>query len=1106
MEVLHLILKPFQDDYLELRIFWDNPNEYVPPHTFSKSKIDELIQYFEDYYYTTGTQESLDNLGQKLYKWLDTDDSLLAQKIDGQREILLAIAVTEKLAHLPWELLHDGKEFLVDRNIIPVRWVVRAARKISIENNPENRDLNLLFMATYPEEPNLQPLHYEDEEARILKATERQPLFLQVEESGCLEELRYLVDDYGEGYFDAFHLTGHAGIRNGQPYFITETETGDRHNASAEEIVEVFDMRFPKLIFLSGCKTGQAGRYGAVPSMAETLIETGATTVLAWGQPVNPEEATQAASCFYRELAIGQPLTKALTRTYKALRKWEEEKKEDKPNDWHMLRLYIGDTLPEALVTAPRNRPSTPKDRPISYSSRFLDKEGKIKVADRMNFVGRRRQIQTCIKALTLPSEKVGVIIHGMGGYGKSTLAARLCDRLTQFEPLVVVGYLDKEKLVGELSKEIAIDSSELEQILIIQEVTLRVRLQRVFKRLYKNFLLILDDFEQNLEPGEQEYIIKTDAKEVLKDLIEAIRSSNAGHRIVITSRYDFTCSGRQYLQKVPLNEFGKADLQKKLNRLAAFKGDSQVDTTLQQKAIELADGNSRILEWLDKILTEGTLNYSVIIQRLEGLKQHNEEWREQLEKVLARELVDQIDSSMQEILSRGLIFEIPVPREALSEICQGISNLEQKVDRAILEQKVDRAIKLGLLSVSPDKSLRVPRILPLSLPKELEALSNKGVKVLYRIWQQPTEEQQLEIHRLALQGKVKEIAVEVVVNLTRSWYRLRASRHREAKKICEETLTLIQDYRVFHILARAEQDLTQTAIAKEHYDTALKYCPPEDKQEKADILYHFAILISDQGNWDRAINLWKKSLEINKELNNLEGQANNLYQWARREGFKKKYCQANALYHKALHFYEELNDATGKGYVFHGLGLLETNQENICEAINWFQQALELNDQINYLRGKSNNLHQLGRLYLRKNELDKAQECLEEAQRIREQFLFPKTIAETLHALGQLEEKKYEENRNGIHILNGIDLTRQALEINEPANIENKKPNKNQLRRLFRKWDRLESSIFDRVTLSEATKVFKQLLELSKNIKYIDGLLFARKNLDKLDTYTHKD
>jgi hypothetical protein len=33
-----------------------------------------------------------------------------------------------------------------------------------------------------------------------------------VEESGSLTELGYLIDDYGKGYFDVLHLTGHATI------------------------------------------------------------------------------------------------------------------------------------------------------------------------------------------------------------------------------------------------------------------------------------------------------------------------------------------------------------------------------------------------------------------------------------------------------------------------------------------------------------------------------------------------------------------------------------------------------------------------------------------------------------------------------------------------------------------------------------------------------------------------------------------------------------------------------------------------------------------------------------------------------------------------------
>ncbi|MFO5439443.1 MAG: hypothetical protein ACLBM4_12450, partial [Dolichospermum sp.] len=61
---------------------------------------------------------------------------------------------------------------------------------MSVEKTPENRALQVLFMATSPQgvEPELD---YEKEEGQILEATGRQPLALTVEESGCLSELGY---------------------------------------------------------------------------------------------------------------------------------------------------------------------------------------------------------------------------------------------------------------------------------------------------------------------------------------------------------------------------------------------------------------------------------------------------------------------------------------------------------------------------------------------------------------------------------------------------------------------------------------------------------------------------------------------------------------------------------------------------------------------------------------------------------------------------------------------------------------------------------------------------------------------------------------------------
>ncbi len=101
---------------------------------------------------------------------------------------MLVIATYGKLAHLPWEVLHDGSSFLVQRvpAIVPVRWMSDSTvKKLTIDGEPENRALQVLFMATSP--LNISPvLDFEAEEARILEAIARQPLALTVEESGCL--------------------------------------------------------------------------------------------------------------------------------------------------------------------------------------------------------------------------------------------------------------------------------------------------------------------------------------------------------------------------------------------------------------------------------------------------------------------------------------------------------------------------------------------------------------------------------------------------------------------------------------------------------------------------------------------------------------------------------------------------------------------------------------------------------------------------------------------------------------------------------------------------------------------------------------------------------
>ncbi len=313
MKTLHLDLKPVGENYAELRYFFDNPNDYKS-RSLPLSEIADLIQLAEqDYYVHLAVDYAI--TGRKLYNWLDGSDRFLSRAMQQHpgESFVLAIAAAESLAHLPWEVLHDGNNFLVARMpaVVPVRWVSSDTRKLSIEGEPANRALNVLFMATSP--LGVEPvLDFEAEEGRILEATARHKIGLTVEESGCLTELGYLVADYDRGYFDIFHLTGHATLTDGQPRFITETETGESYLASAKDIAKALKSRIPKLIFLSGCRTGQLGNSGAVPSMAQELLNLGAKAVLGWGQKVLDHEAAIAAAALYEALSRGDELTEAI--------------------------------------------------------------------------------------------------------------------------------------------------------------------------------------------------------------------------------------------------------------------------------------------------------------------------------------------------------------------------------------------------------------------------------------------------------------------------------------------------------------------------------------------------------------------------------------------------------------------------------------------------------------------------------------------------------------------------------------------------------------------------------------------------------------------------
>ncbi|MGH9851223.1 MAG: CHAT domain-containing protein, partial [Blastocatellia bacterium] len=632
-------------------------------------------------YYRRDTPQ-LTEIGSQLYEWLDgPTERWLARVGAGAQGTAVFVDVAERLRHLPWELLcHQGVYLCrnAHRPFTPIRLVAKTARG----HRRENRPLRILFMACSAE--NIRPvLRYEFEEMRILDAAGRYDIELVVEErgssGGLAERLTEYGDDGGKGYFDIFHLTGHADVNEEKtPIFWMENDLGYGVAVTADELARSFAGNWPRLVFLSGCKTAQSSELGLLPSFCEALVAAGAPAVLGWALPVQDDHATEAAAELYKHLAAGKRIDEAVARARLHLLE------QDIP-DWHLLRVYADQTPPAEVVTPP-NHKGRQRIELREARAEFLDENNRSEVCPRGEFVGRRRPLQQALRVLTSRQRDdhyaEGVLLHGMGGLGKSSLAARLCERLPGHRRLVWYAAIDELAFNTKLGDKLA----DIEVNLTLnQPLPLRQRMLRLLKTeaFGQPSLFIFDDFEQNLDPdGSGGYRVKPEALEILTALLAAIRETNSPSRVVVTSRYRFPLPGPAKLYEEGLESLSDAELSKKLRQLDEKFDLRLVVTDLKRLAERLGAGNPRLLERLYRVIADAETDHTAIFA---ALAQTTDEFREE---ILLRELLGRQLPECRRLVALTAVCRLPVDRAAIEAVAGD----------APVDPHLERAVTLGLV------------------------------------------------------------------------------------------------------------------------------------------------------------------------------------------------------------------------------------------------------------------------------------------------------------------------------------------------------------------------------------------------------------------------
>ena len=418
--------------------------------------------------------------------------------------------------------------------------------------------------------------------------------------------------------YHVLHLTGHGG-----PGTIEmEDEDGAAVIVTARELAEHLQAahRNVPLVFLSSC-------FGATPgaetgAMATELVRAGVPFVLAMQAGVTDRYASALANAFYAALAERehpQP-AQALATARQALEQARQQALQrgapvdQTQGEYATATLYCaGDDAPLVDFSAPREPLSAP---PVHQA---VGPMPKLRLGD---LVGRRRELREVLRVLRDHPASVaargrlsGVVLTGIGGVGKSSVAGRAMARLQEegWAVAAVAGRLALGPLCAAVAAALRQHGNaalaQAGQRLGNSDLDDQSRLSLLCGLLQQtHLLLVLDNFEDNLSSGGQAFL-DGDTGELLRLL--AARAQQG--RLLITCRYPLHGLEDDFHHQ-PVLPLSPAEVRKLLWRLESLKGLDPADVS---EVMQHIGGHPRMLEFLDGLLRQGAARLPDVKRRL---------------------------------------------------------------------------------------------------------------------------------------------------------------------------------------------------------------------------------------------------------------------------------------------------------------------------------------------------------------------------------------------------------------------------------------------------------------------------------------------------------
>ncbi len=953
--------------------------------------------------------ERLREYGKRLYQQIFTSEIRtvwLEYKASNEFLVLCIRIATDanELEAIAWETLFDGEEFIA------------AGTKTTISRLPLDVSplvvppalslpLKMLALISSPLDlPDHSRLHIEREQEILLEALNdpagQGRVRADFEDEAKLE----ILESSLEARYQIFHFTGHGIAPENGGGLLLEDAQGKSRPTSVTEILQLLCRSEVslRLVVLSGCQTARTLNVGGFGDLARGLLRRRIPGVIAMQFSISDEGGMKFAESFYARIAAACSLELATHAARRALLLSDNY-------HWQCdaLAPVLLTSYGECLQTGQVENPTTPESPEIDFSFFLpLPQLGH-------GFFGRRKEYREVRDGILRNNQRV-VVIHGIGGIGKTALVSHVAMRLKKhFQGVYAFdcssGTLTPETLLINLHQFLAHQGvNALEQLLYqnLQAEVLATRLAQVLSRW--SLLLIFDNFENQIERAEIGFRI---ADSNLRTFITLLIQTTAERtHFLFTSRYLFELDDKRLgnIQSLPLEDLSRPEALSLMQKLPHLATAGYLE---KLKALEIFGGHPYALVTLDRYCSHQPLGWA-----LEESKAIHSTLRE----FLAIDLnYAQLSERSRELLNRLAAFKHSVPYKAAEWVIgKEIPYETELLERLFVDARdgwpkeweghfVEADIRRMIEEKLPDRRKGEDLIRPIrelidwgSLTPAHEDGQLRSLSVHTLVREFCRDKQSHETWREALR--------DAAAFYTNS---LKLSSHEKAQaEIWTEMVAfeLLMDAEDFNdaaaLLFDAERLLIRWGFGHYMEGQYARLTNKIDATGTATLLNSLGSLVLSRGERDKALEYFNRSLKICQEVGNRPLMAGPLAQIANIHEKRRDHDQALKYYEEALTISEEFQDYSSVASTLHQIGMIHEEQHEFEKASEYYQGSMKISGRTGDRANFAVSLRQAGVL-MDKSDYDDEQalKSYHESLEIFEELNHRADIATTLKLIGDV-------------------------------------------------------------------------------------------------------